>query len=790
MSSLAFRLFALVWAFWAVFATPAAAQFIPGFSTTQAEPQNETDNLAELMRLARESGVKLIVIDPESDFDPLVDPVDLDVLKQDEMSGLMKAQDGAIQFRKTLRKRLKAMPNSLSEMVYILRASSPNGTIRVFVEALFWSLALFAIGMVAEREIYGKRFARYRVIPKIKDHPIGYSEKLPFLIFRFFMGVIGILVSIVVAYAIGVSIFGESDDTAMQFTVVSINLAYFSCRTVILIWRMVLAPYLCQYRIPHFSNKDALKLYYWLYVITIFDVCSLIFANWVAELGLNYDVYSLVSAFLAFIFAAANVLMVLVNRRAISRAIRNGAPIDTVAFSTRIISTAWVPLVILYVVFAWLQLTYKLILERETSAPQIAGAYGIIISILVVFALVNYTIERLFERTRRLREQADAAAKVPANTTDDLEGYAEIEPAANHCAHAVSNYEDLARRVSGVLAFTAGIWACLQIWDVQMTMVKETKLDRAQDVIVILFIGYILYHTFRIWIDNKIRDEQGDAPEAELGDEGGGASGSRLATLLPLFRNVVLVVIFTSISLIVLLEFGINVSPLFAGAGIVGIAIGFGAQTLVADIFSGAFFLFDDAFRKGEYIDTGEVRGTVEKISLRSIQLRHHRGLLHTIPFSGLRFVTNYSRDWVIMKLPLRVTYDTDVEQVRKLVKKLGLELLKDPLIGPDFLQPLKSQGVIEMQDSAMIIRVKFMTKPGGQWLIRKRVFQEIRDLFAREGIKFAHREVTVRLADGDVNNLTAAQKEAVAAAAAQSVLMDEEEAEAEAKAEHGADDR
>jgi len=147
--------------------------------------------------------------------------------------------------------------------------------------------------------------------------------------------------------------------------------------------------------------------------------------------------------------------------------------------------------------------------------------------------------------------------------------------------------------------------------------------------------------------------------------------------------------------------------------------------------------------------------------------LRHHLGPLHTIPFGEIQVLTNYSRDWVMMKLPLRVTYDTDVEKVRKLIKKLGLALMEDPEIGDNFLQPLKSQGVIEMQDSAMIIRVKFMTKPGDQWVIRKRVFQEIRDLFAAEGIKFAHREVTVRLADdNNVRNLTQAQKAAIAGAA------------------------
>jgi small-conductance mechanosensitive channel len=309
-------------------------------------------------------------------------------------------------------------------------------------------------------------------------------------------------------------------------------------------------------------------------------------------------------------------------------------------------------------------------------------------------------------------------------------------------------------------------------------MMGETVADRLLDILVIVFLGYIVFQAFRIWIDGKIAEEQGDEEEAELGDEGGGSSASRLATLLPLFRNFVLIVIVVTLFLIILMELGVNVGPLFAGAGIVGVAVGFGSQSLVRDIFSGAFFLFDDAFRKGEYIDVGGVKGTVENISVRSFQLRHHLGALHTIPFGEIQVLTNYSRDWVIMKLPLRVTYDTDVEKVRKLIKTLGKELLNDPVIGKNFIQPLKSQGVIEMQDSAMIIRVKFMTKPGDQWLVRKKVYEEIRLLFEREGIDFAHREVTVRLKDGKVDDLTPEQKREIAAAS-RDIVEEEDMAEA-----------
>jgi small-conductance mechanosensitive channel len=339
----------------------------------------------------------------------------------------------------------------------------------------------------------------------------------------------------------------------------------------------------------------------------------------------------------------------------------------------------------------------------------------------------------------------------------------------------LNTFEALARRVAAILAFVAGAYAFFFIWDNESARIVESLGDRLLDVMVIIFIGYIIYHAFRIWIDTKIEAESGDQPAAELGDEGSGASSaSRLATLLPLFRNFVLIIVVVTIALIVLMEFGINVGPLFAGAGIVGVAVGFGSQALVRDIFAGAFFLFDDAFRKGEYLDVGGVKGTVEKISVRSFQLRHHLGPLHTIPFGELQVMTNYSRDWVIMKLPLRVTYDTDVEKVRKLIKKLGVELLDDPVIGANFIQPLKSQGVIEMQDSAMIIRVKFMTKPGDQWLIRKRVYEEIRSLFEREGIRFAHREVTVRLADGKVDDLSDQERKAVTAAAQASLEEDE----------------
>ena len=257
----------------------------------------------------------------------------------------------------------------------------------------------------------------------------------------------------------------------------------------------------------------------------------------------------------------------------------------------------------------------------------------------------------------------------------------------------------------------------------------------------------------------------------------------RAQTIGSVLKSTVSIVLLVWGILAILNVLGVNIAPFIASAGVVGLAIGFGAQTLIRDIFSGAFFLIDDAFRKGEYIDLGSVKGVVEKISIRSFQLRHQNGPLHTIPFGEIKRLTNYSRDWVIMKLPLRLTYDTDPEKVRKLVKKVGAQLLEDPDIGHMFLDPLKSQGVYQMEDSAMIIRVKFMTRPGDQFLVRKRVYAEIRDLFEREDIHFAHREVTVRIVDDEEGETAEVEERRKLAAGAAARRLLDEEAEAAGKA-------
>ncbi|MEX0287307.1 MAG: mechanosensitive ion channel family protein [Paracoccaceae bacterium] len=267
--------------------------------------------------------------------------------------------------------------------------------------------------------------------------------------------------------------------------------------------------------------------------------------------------------------------------------------------------------------------------------------------------------------------------------------------------------------------------------------------------LITLAIGYVVFEGVGLWVNRRLAREQTSREISEdeaAGEGGGGAGNSRLATVLPLVRVTIQVAIAVIFFLLALGNLGIDITPLLAGAGILGLAIGFGAQKLVADIVGGIFFLIDDAFRVGEYVDVGGTMGTVEKISIRSMQLRHHRGAVHTIPYGEIQKLTNFSRDWVIMKLMFTVPFDTDPNKIKKIFKKIGAEMMTDETHGPGFLEPFKSQGVFSFDDVGMVVRGKFMAKPGSQFTIRKEIYNRVKREFDAAGIDFARREVRVAI--------------------------------------------
>ena len=270
------------------------------------------------------------------------------------------------------------------------------------------------------------------------------------------------------------------------------------------------------------------------------------------------------------------------------------------------------------------------------------------------------------------------------------------------------------------------------------------------DGLLYFFLGYLIWEGVGVWLNQKLAKEHTDAgfdmnSDEPGGGEGGGTGLSRLATVIPVIKLVVLSTIAVMTVLIGLSRLGVDTTPLLAGAGIIGFAIGFGAQTLVRDVVSGIFFLVDDAFRVGEYLVIDDTVGTVEKISIRSLQLRHHQGAVHTIPYGEIPKVTNNSRDWTITKLKFTFPFETDPNQIKKIFKRVGAEMLEADY-ADDIIQTFKSQGVYDVDDVGMVIRGKFMTKPGTQWVIRKDIYNRVNKALDEAGIQFARREVRVQI--------------------------------------------
>ncbi|MEM7508362.1 MAG: mechanosensitive ion channel family protein [Pseudomonadota bacterium] len=299
------------------------------------------------------------------------------------------------------------------------------------------------------------------------------------------------------------------------------------------------------------------------------------------------------------------------------------------------------------------------------------------------------------------------------------------------------------RVATGLIGFLiiAALWG-VDVFELAKGENAPVWADAAFDIAVTVLIGLFLWH----FVKAILYTEAASGTADEDVDPANMPKTSRLTTLLPLFRSVLLIILISVVVMMVLTKLGVDIGPLLASAGIIGIAIGFGAQTLVRDIFSGIFFLIDDAFRVGEYIELDkDLRGEVQAISVRSLQLRHHRGPVITIPFGELKNVTNHNRDWVIYKMSFRLEPETDPHKVKKIVKEVGKEFWAHPDHGPKFLEPLKSQGVYFIDDdSALVIRVKFKCLPRAQFVLRREIYHRLRTVFAEQDIRFARRKVEV----------------------------------------------
>jgi len=574
------------------------------------------------------------------------------------------------------------------------------------------------------------------------------------LLSRILLDAMGIGVYVLTTFILFVMIYQEGKPS---YAIVS---AYLIVSYYIMVFlfgaRIIFSPNAASLRLFPMEDRDASFMYNWILrivlIVGILVGASAILQNFNVSRQLYLMTYSSAGA----VVILALVVMIWQSRKRVSQAIlvedtEQGPSSGSLRAG---FARNWHYFAILYALAAGGIWVAKALNEENVTVVNL------ILSIFLIPIVigVDQWVQRLLKiASGEFRETIDLSGDAPAESEEQPEPAGKMD---------IANYIPLIRRFFRIFLIVFLFFSAMRLWGIDLS-IGRVFTRSALSILAILLLSFIAWQLIKARIDQKLREEM---PEDDGEAEEGGAGGSRLGTLLVLLRKFVFAVMFVIVALIILASMGINIGPLIAGAGVIGLAIGFGAQTLVKDIIAGVFFLIDDAFRVGDYIETGGTTGSVEHISLRSLRLRNARGPVHTIPFGDMGTVTNMSRDYIITKLDFRVRYDTDVDKVRKIIKKINLVIAEDPEMGPDLLEKIKSQGVKALDDSAMIMRLKYKTVPGGQFVIRREVFRMIQESFRENGIEFAHRNVTVYMPPGeetDGHDKKAIQAGAAAAAAA-----------------------
>ncbi len=635
----------------------------------------------------------------------------------------------------TLHGRLKEMLTAVAELPslgpFILRRITKGYGAEHVWQLVASTLVILAVAWAGEgiaRRLFRPLLIRLPALDTRSDF-----GKLGVLALRLIVSMIELAAFALIAIAMFFLVYQGHEAARLAFWTI---LAFVLCvRTSAAFLRLLLAPDQGGLRLPAIDDATARQLYWSFLFLAALGTATVLSGMFLDHIGVDPTLLLAFGQLVLVLNFVAIVAVIGAHHDGIGRLVGIHSA-DGVARATGLgglIAGHWYVFAICYVVAMALSATANRLLTGEAQTAHTVPTLAVLIAVPIVHGLLRMAVDRFF---------TDGAAVAGRSSR------VETEPSAVTAAGDSDGYGRVIMRNGNILLGVVVVLLLAEIWAVDLDALAAHSLgariaNSLFDIIITLILASAGWGIIKTAINRQLPHERLGAL-ALVEDEAVGTGLTRLETLLPLLRKFLFITLLVTVALIAISAMGINIGPLLAGAGVVGIAVGFGAQTLVRDIISGVFFLIDDAFRVGEYIDVGEGKGTVERMSVRALMLRHHLGQINTIPFGVIRRVTNYSRDWAIMKLELRVPFDADLEQVRKIVKQVGQEMMADPEYGQHFIQPLKSQGVHRMDDSSFIVRVKFMARPGEQFVLRREVFRRVQEAFRQNGIKFAPRRVIV----------------------------------------------
>ena len=592
----------------------------------------------------------------------------------------------------------------------------------------FWVTLLWKVGLI----IGAGLVARYLARLILKKPRTGIEERhYPGLITRSVWLLVRTLIDMAPIAAFGLAAYGTLEllelgstahDEALGDTVRTIAVAFIQAiviaRALLAFARLVMTPLAPNLRLIPLSDEDAAYAYIWVSRFVNFSVYGFVLAETLALTGMPDRAADGFSKLVGLVLTVLAVVLILQVRERAAHAIKGTQEAGQVVNMLRArLADVWHVLAILYVLSVFVIWA----LGVEGGFATIArGTIGTVAAIVVAELLIR-GIHRILARVFSIDPTLD-------------QRFPGLE-------HRANRYLPVARTLASVLVAVIAVVAILEAWGVDVIAAIGTEagaatLARFGRIGIVAVASVLVWEFASAFIARFLRSEEEEG--ATL------VRSARTRTLLPLAQSALTIVIVAVASLTILSELGLDIAPLLAGAGVIGLAIGFGAQTLVKDVITGMFILLEDAISVGDVVDVAGHSGLVEAVNIRSVRLRDLSGTVHTVPFSTIDSVQNLTKDFSYYLLDVGVAYRENTDNVIALLRGIDEEMRADPEMGEDIIAPLEVLGLDRFDDSAVVVRARIKTKPLSQWRIGREFNRRMKFVFDKHNIEipFPHQTI------------------------------------------------
>lgn len=503
-----------------------------------------------------------------------------------------------------------------------------------------------------------------------------------------------------------------------RFVVLAVVNSHVLVGVVLVVARFLLMPGASTLRLARFADETAAYLYIWARRLAAFVIYGYFFAEVMLLLGISVTGQTLILKLIGLITAAMLIVLVMQNRKLVAEWLRGRIEADEAAAPSafgvfrRRLADVWHVLVAAYLV------AFYVVWVLNIGFVFLLRATALTIVVLVIARLLILASGRIIERAFRVGH--DLTLRYPG-----------LEARANRYLPA------LGRALRIVIYVVSGL-LILQAWGVQSLEWLTSRggvrfIGTSLGILVVLTLALVLWEMISLGLDRY---------GARL--DASSRSSARVRTLLPLLRTIILAVLSVMVGLVVLSQIGINITPLLAGAGVIGLAVGFGSQKLVQDVINGLFILAEDSVSVGDAVKIDDNAGVVEQMSIRNMRLRDASGSVITVPFSEVKTIVNMSRDYGKYVFDISVAYKEDIDKVFGILRSLDEDLRKDEKFSKFILAPLEIVGIEKFTESAVIVRVVYTTLPTKQWDVGREFNRRLKKRFDEMDIDFSFPTLTV----------------------------------------------